>query len=121
MIRFRQLVNSFKHAFHGLGVAFKTEQSFRIQAVVAVFVFFLAWVFKVSMLELIILVLLTMIVLVLELVNSIFERLVDSFKPRIHPIVRDVKDIMAATVLLACLVAAFIGFLIFYPHVKALV
>ena len=69
--------------------------------------------FRVNVFEWIVLLLLIGLVLTLELINSVFERIVDTFKPRIHPIVRDIKDIMAATVLLMSLVALVIGVMIF--------
>jgi undecaprenol kinase len=70
--------------------------------------------------EWIVILLLVGSVLALEMINSIFERIVDTFKPRIHPAVRDIKDIMAATVLVASLIAAIIGLTIFIPEIKDL-
>jgi diacylglycerol kinase len=70
--------------------------------------------------EAIVVLLLIAMVLVLELINSIFERLVDTFKPRIHPVVGEIKDIMAATVLLASVTAAAIGLVIFLPKLMSL-
>jgi diacylglycerol kinase len=55
-------------------------------------------------------------VLVLEIINSIFERIVDVYKPRLNPYVRDIKDMMAAAVLIASLGAAIIGLMIFIPY-----
>ena len=60
-------------------------------------------------------------VLIMELINSVLERLVDSFRSRVHPVVRDIKDIMAAAVFLASLFAAVIGLIIFIPHLIHLV
>ena len=59
-------------------------------------------------------------VLVLELINSVFERISDGLKPRLHPMVKDIKDIMAGAVFLSSLVAAIIGILIFWPYLQAL-
>jgi diacylglycerol kinase len=70
--------------------------------------------------EIAILTLVVVLVLVLELVNSVFERMVDLLKPRVHDFVKDVKDVMAAAVLLASIGALLIGGLIFWPHVVAL-
>jgi diacylglycerol kinase len=78
-------------------------------------------VFQVKIYEWILLFLLIGSVLTLEIVNSIFERIVDSFKPRIHPVVKDIKDIMAGAVLIVSLIAATVGITIFYPHVMNLV
>ena len=116
-----KLRKSLQYALRGIGVVFAAEQSFRIQAVCALAVILLAAWFGVTSQEWIILVLMIGMVLSLEIMNSIFERMVDLFKPRIHPIVRDVKDMMAATVLVISFLALFVGAVIFYPHVIALV
>lgn len=121
MINAKQFQRSLKHAIRGMVVVFGSEQSFRLQVFAAILVLALAVWFRIEPFEWIILLLLIGIILSLELINSIFERIVDSFKPRIHPIVRDIKDIMAAAVLVMSLLAIFVGAVIFYPHVLALV
>lgn len=109
------------HALRGVSVVFRSEQSFRLQVYLGVFVLVFAGLFQVNTFEWIMLVLLIGSVLILELINSILERIVDSFKPRIHPIVRDIKDMMAGAVLIASLISAAVGVVIFYPHLLLLV
>lgn len=121
MIELRRLFKSFKHALHGIVVVFRSEQNFRIQVISAVVVLLAALWFHVRYEEWIILIFLIGAVLVLELVNSILERIVDTFKPRIHPVVKDIKDIMAAAVLIASIVALVVGITIFEPHIALLV
>jgi diacylglycerol kinase len=116
---FRAFLMSFVHAWRGLRVAFRTEQSFRIQAAFGLAVFAVIWVLPLSATERVILLLAIAAVLVLELLNSMVERMVDLFKPRLHEYVRDIKDLMAATVLLASGFAALIGFMILWPHAMA--
>src|SRR3989338_10703732 len=107
MIELHRLIKSFSHALRGVCVVFKTEQSFRIQTGIAFLVLLLALFFHIQAFEWIILLLLVGSVLSLELINSIFERIVDTFKPRIHPVVKDIKDIMAGAVLLGSLLSLF--------------
>ena len=59
-------------------------------------------------------------VLVMELFNTILERVVDILKPRVHPYAQLIKDIMAATVLIASIGAIVVGITIFYPYIKEL-
>lgn len=113
----RKLSKSIAHASHGLRQVFRSEQNFQIQVFAAIFVVGLAAYFHVRVLEWILLLLMIGSVLVLELVNSILERIVDTFKPRIHPMVKEIKDITAAVVLLASFIACLIGILIFYPYI----
>jgi len=116
MFKINRFIKSLKYATRGLISVFKEEQSFRVQVVAVLLVFCVALYFNVKMWEAIILVLVSSAVLVLEVLNSILERLVDALKPRIHPYVKVIKDMMAATVLLASVTALIIGVLIFINH-----
>jgi undecaprenol kinase len=121
MIKPKQLVKSFRHALRGIYVVTKTEQSFRAQLFVAVLVLALGIFFHVTVLEWVVLLGLIAAVLSVELINSIFERIVDAFKPRIHPMVKDIKDMMAAGVLIVSIISAVIGLIIFCPYILELV
>jgi len=68
--------------------------------------------------ERVILFLVIMEVLVMELLNTVVERVVDILKPRIHPYARLIKDLMASTVLLSAILAITIGWIIFLPHLR---
>ena len=116
MIKITRLCKSFIYAWRGLRKVFKEEQNLRIQAVVGLVAFILAWFFQVSRWEWIVLVLIVMIVIIMELANSVVERIVDALKPRIHIYVKEIKDIMAASVLVASIVAFIVGCMIFWPH-----
>lgn len=120
MINVNQVFKSFAHAISGLKTVFQFEQSFRLQTVAACVAVGLALLLHIKQNEFIVILLLVASVLTLELLNSVLERLVDAFKPRIHPIVKEVKDMMAATVLLASFFACVIGVLIFYPYFRLL-
>lgn len=100
----------------GVSVVFRAEQSFRIQVVGAVCAIVAGIVFQISTYQFLIILLLIGAVLTLEIVNTIFERLVDSFQPRIHPVVRDIKDIMAGAVLIASAVSLLVGVTVFWPY-----
>ncbi|MBD3251674.1 hypothetical protein GF380_04460 [Candidatus Uhrbacteria bacterium] len=107
---------SFGAAWRGFLRAFKDERTFRVMVVCALIVFMLVATFPLSDSERLILILVTGLVLVLELVNTMVERFVDLMKPRLSAYVRDVKDLMAAAVLVASVFAALIGLMIFVPH-----
>jgi undecaprenol kinase len=111
---------SLKHAYRGLKYAISYERNFQIEVVTACFVVALIFIFDVKNWEAIVLMLMIMWVLVTELTNTVVERVVDILKPRIHPYARLIKDIMAAVVLISCVVAVTIGIIIFYPYIKEL-
>ncbi len=121
MIDFIRLKKSFSHALRGAVVVFQSEQSFRLQVFLSFLVIILGGWFNIRASEWIILLVLMATVLCLEMINSVFERIIDNFKPRIHPIVRDIKDIMAATVLIMSSIAFLAGLIIFWPYFLAFI
>jgi undecaprenol kinase len=120
MDNFKKLFKSFKYAFRGLKYVLKNEQNFQLEVLGGFFVVILMYLFPTSGLEKIALFIVIFAVLVMELINTIFERVVDMLKPRVHPYAQVVKDIMAAAVLLASIGAVIVGVGIFYPYIKDL-
>lgn len=107
---------SFQDAYRGLVYTFRYELSFRIQSILAILALFLAFYFPLRIYERVVIILIVALVLVLELMNSVVERMTDLFKPRIDNAAKIIKDIMAGAVLVAAVVAIIIGWIIFYPH-----
>lgn len=116
IVNLRSLAKSFKYAFKGLWYVAKTEQSFRIHVIAGIIVIILMIYFQVSLWQAIILLLVVTLVLILELINSIFEKIIDILKPRVHFYVQIIKDMMAAAVLIASIGALVVGILIFFPY-----
>ena len=109
------LSKSFACAFEGLAIAFKNEPNFRIQAVIAILSLFLAIALKFSWLEMSILILTAGTVLILELINTALEALVDLVSEEIKPKAKIAKDISAAAVLLSAILSVVIGIFLFLP------
>ena len=107
---------SIKFAFRGLSYVFKNEQNFRIQLLIAIVVLILAIYFKIPDYQAVILLMIIGAVLILEMVNTIFEKIADMLQPRIHHYVAIIKDLMAAAVFITSLGAAIIGIIIFWPY-----
>lgn len=119
MIDLNKLVKSFRYALKGFWYVFKNEQNIRIHVFIAIVVVILMIYFQVALWQAIMLFMVITIVIVLELINTIFEKIVDILKPRIHFYAEVIKDIMAATVLVSSIGAVIIGVLIFAPYVIA--
>lgn len=117
MVSLKRLILSFSAAFRGISIIIKEEQSFRIQIIVTIIAVALMTYFHLARGEVVILALLIILVLVLELLNSVFERIIDVIKPRMHSYVAGVKDILAGTVLIASLGAMIVGAIIFWPYI----
>jgi len=108
--------HSLKFAFRGLLRVARSEQNFRLELLAATAVIAAMFLLELSWVERAVLFLAIALVLVLELMNSIFERMVDLLKPRIHHYVEEIKDVMAGSVLVAAIASVVIGVLIFWPH-----
>lgn len=110
----------FTFAFAGLREALKTERNLRIHLIACLCTIILGFFLKLSNMEWIVLLLTVCIVITLELVNSVIEKIIDYVKPEIHPEAKVIKDIGAGTVLVAAIIAAIIGVLLFGPKLIAI-
>ena len=106
-------MKSLTYAINGLVNVFRHENSFRIQVLVAVIVLTAAVILPLEAWQIILLILMAAAVMILEILNTIFERLSDVLKPRLHPLVKEIKDMMAGAVLLTSVTATIVGVLIF--------
>jgi diacylglycerol kinase len=117
----KRFISSVKDAGRGLVYVFKKERNFRIQTAFAIAVIFIIFLFPLKVWEIIVIILLTVMVLTMELFNTALEHFTDLFKPRVHPYVGIIKDIMAAAVLMTSLGAVIIGLIILWPHFVSLI
>lgn len=106
------LLDRFIHATRGIKNAWRKEPNFRIEVLVALLVFGAMLVLPISNTDRSVLVLVIALVLVLEVVNSIFERVLDIMHPDFSDDVKKIKDTMAGAVFLAALSSIAIGLFI---------
>ena len=109
------MYKSFTYAFRGLFKTLREEQNLQIQSLVALFVLILGWYFNIEQWQWAVLALVIGLVILMELINSAVERITDVLKPRLDNYVKEIKDIMAAVVMLASIMAIIIGLIIFFP------
>ncbi|MFH1631680.1 MAG: diacylglycerol kinase [bacterium] len=117
MFSVKRFGKSVKYAMRGLASVAKHEQSFRLQLIAAVAIIIVMFAVPLATWEIIMLLVMIVAVLVLEVVNSIFERIADAMKPRLSPVVREVKDMMAGAVLLTSVTAVIVAALIFQSYI----
>lgn len=116
MNKIKRLIKSFYYACHGLFKTFCEEQNLKIQTVVGILVIGAAFILKVSPLEWCALIIVIGLVIITEIINSAIERVTDVLKPRISDYVKEIKDIMAAAVMLSSITAIIIGLIILGPY-----
>ncbi len=108
-------IHSFKYAFEGLRFAFVTQPNFRFHLVAAILVSILAFWLGITVTAWAVLVLTIGFVLVVEMINTALEVMVDLVSPAYHPLAKNVKDLAAGAVLLAAMVSIIVGFIILGP------
>ncbi len=117
MLLSQTFFKSLKHALSGIRYTIREERNFQLEIIAAVLSIMAAFFFPLTLVERLIIFLLVGVILALELFNTAFERLLDMLKPRIHPYVKVVKDVVAGAVLIVSVTALVIGVFIFAPYI----
>lgn len=128
MFNFKKLAKSFHYAGRGLFYALKNEQNFRLEVLSVIAIPVLMFYYNVSWIKIILVSFLLLLILILEIINTIFEEITD-FLSRNHRLgdysdltsvsaikdnkIKNVKDLAAAAVFLAGIASLFIAIAIF--------
>ncbi|WP_249641513.1 MULTISPECIES: diacylglycerol kinase family protein [unclassified Enterococcus] len=114
----RNFISSFEFAKSGLITAFKEERNMKKHAISALLVFIGGLVFQITRVEWLFVLFSVFLVIILEVVNTAIENTVDLITNyHFHTLAKSAKDMAAGAVLLASILAAIIGMIIFVPHI----
>lgn len=114
----RKLIQSFINAVKGLYSACRSEPHMIVHFAIAAAVLAMSFCLHLGKIEFLIILVCIALVLTLELINTSFEFMVDLFHgAKVSDIVKLLKDISSAAVLIACVFSAIIGILIFFPKI----
>ena len=117
----KNILISFKYAFNGIFYVFKTSRNFKIQLFFALISLILGFLLQISKSNYLILIATIMSVLILEVLNSSIESLVDLIvKKEFSNLAKITKDTSAGAVLLASINSVIIAVYIFVPKIKLL-
>lgn len=112
---------SFKYAFEGIQTAFKDERNFRSHSLTAVLVLIACLFLDLNQVEWLWILLVIFLVLVMELLNTSLENVVDLVAGnKYHPLAKKVKDTAAAAVLITAFFSVVVGLIILGPKLLAL-
>ena len=112
----KDLPTSFLYAAKGLMYAFSTQRNFRIHVCFAFAAFVLGFLLGLNKSELAIMTLTATSVLVVELLNTAIESVVDlAIGKRFHPLAQIAKDCSAGAVLVASVSSLLIAVLLLFP------
>lgn len=105
------------HAIEGIFRSWYIGRNFKIQVGCGVISLALCILFNVQGWEWIVVLILIGGVLALETINSSIEKLCDLISTEQDPKIKTIKDLSAGAVLIFCVIALVIGFLIFIPKI----
>tara|TARA_B100000131_G_scaffold305091_1_gene330721 strand:+ start:105 stop:527 length:423 start_codon:yes stop_codon:yes gene_type:complete len=115
------VLKSFQYAFHGLIYCFKSSRNFRIHIFSALFAFIVSLILNINLNDFLIIIATIFSVLILELINTSIESLVDLIvEEKFDRLAKVAKDCSAAAVLLASINSIFVASSIFFPKIKLL-
>tara|TARA_Y100000589_G_C27141033_1_gene624721 strand:- start:994 stop:1410 length:417 start_codon:yes stop_codon:yes gene_type:complete len=112
---------SLKYAFFGLSYCFQSTRNFRIQIFLGLLAIAFCLIINCNKYEFISVIATIFSVLILELINTAIETLVDlSINNEYNKLAKIAKDCSAASVLLASINSIFVAAFIFIPKIRLL-
>jgi len=115
------IFKSFKYAFNGISYVLITSRNFKIQLIFAVTSLMIGFLLEISQSNYVILIATIMSVLILEILNTSIESIVDLVvKKEFSSLAKISKDTSAGAVLLASINSVIIAVYIFVPKIKLL-
>lgn len=115
------LWRSFGYAFAGIWTGIRKERNMKIHCTALLMVVIAGIAFRITVSEWCICIVLCALVMSLELVNTAVEAVVDLVTEEKKPLAKVAKDTAAGAVLIAAIMAAVIGCIIFLPKLLAYV
>ena len=113
---FTRMKKSFAAAATGLLLMFRSQAIARIELVIAMLVIGAGFILNISVTEWLVIIIFIALVLAMEGINTSIEILCDKLHPATDDEIRKVKDVAAGAVLLAAILAAIAGIVIFAPR-----
>ncbi len=107
-----RLVAAFDYSLKGLTAAFRHEAAFRQECLLLIVAVILACLFPVSNVERILLIGSVGLVMVVELINSAVEAVVDRIGEEHHELAGRAKDMGSAAVFVALVLSAFVWIMV---------
>lgn len=106
-------------ALNGWRLFFASETNGRIQLGIALLVIAAGAYFHLAVLEWVAILVCIAMVLTLEMINSAIERLCNKIEPGLDKDIGWIKDVAAGAVLLAAVLSAVVGAVVFWPYLIA--
>ena len=118
----KHFIASLEFAVQGIKTVFREERNMRTHIFMGVVAIIMGFIFRLAITEWLWLLLVIFLVLVMEIINTVFENVVDMVTDfHFHPIGKKIKDMAAGAVLLTTFFAVVVGVLLFVPKIWQLI
>ncbi|MDU6409997.1 MAG: diacylglycerol kinase [Yersiniaceae bacterium] len=104
------------YSVKGIAAAWKNEAAFRQEAIMVIPAMLLAFWLDVSTVERILMIGSLLLILIVEIINSAIEAIVDRIGPELHPLSGRAKDLGSAAVALAIILTLFVWAMVLLPR-----
>lgn len=111
---------SFHHAVDGIIYAIENEHNILIMMLATMLVFIVSFLFKISKIELVLVVICIGTVIACEMINSAIEACVDLETTKEHELAKIAKDCASGASLVLSVMSLFVAGIIFIPKIIAL-
>ncbi|WP_206215431.1 MULTISPECIES: diacylglycerol kinase family protein [unclassified Enterococcus] len=117
----KHFMMSVEFAIQGVKTVFDEERNMKKHVVFGVLALLMGLVFRLDRMEWLWLFLAVFLVWIVEIMNTVFENVVDMFTDcHFHPIGKKIKDMAAGAVLLTACFAVIVGLILFVPKIYQL-
>lgn len=117
IFRFHGFFESLKIAFNGIAYLFLYHRNMRIIFLCGVAAFLMGVYFRLRGIELVALCITCTLVFMAEMFNTAIELMIDMSTRKYHTLIKLVKDIAAAVVLIAAINSVGVGYVLFSKHI----
>lgn len=111
----KKFLMSFVYAARGIRFAFRGQRNIKVQTAIGGIAIALSVALKIPVVELAVVIAVSFLVVILEMFNTGFEKLIDVISPEYHKEYGKIKDIIAGVVLMSAIMSVAVGVIILGP------
>ncbi|ELQ6218232.1 diacylglycerol kinase [Cronobacter dublinensis] len=113
-----RIIKAAGYSWKGLSAAWKNEAAFRQEAVAVIAAIIIACWLDVDPMTRVMLISSVMLVMIVEILNSAIEAVVDRIGPEFHELSGRAKDMGSAAVLMSIILALFVWVTLLWQHLR---
>ncbi|MDF7651643.1 diacylglycerol kinase [Pantoea sp. Acro-805] len=115
---FQRIINAAGYSWQGLRAAWQHEAAFRQEAMAAIVAIIVACWLDVDAISRVLMIGSVVLVIIVEILNSAIEAVVDRIGQERHPLAGRAKDMGSAAVLLTIILAIFVWIAVLWSHLR---